>query len=72
MVITLEPPPLIRAPILLSTRASSSTSGSRAAFSISVRPLASTAAIMMFSVPVTVIMSNRTVPPVSRFARAST
>ena len=62
----------MRAPILLSTRASSSTSGSRAAFSIVVRPCASAAAIMRFSVPVTVGMSNTIVAPRSRWARALT
>jgi hypothetical protein len=47
-----------RAPILLSTRASSSTSGSRAAPTSCVRPRARAAAIMRFSVPVTVAMSR--------------
>ena len=60
------PAPWIRAPILLSTSASSSTSGSRAAFSITVRPFASAAAIMRFSLPVTVGMSSTIVAPRSR------
>ena len=66
------PAPWMRAPILLSTRASSSTSGSRAAFSSVVRPLASAAAIIRFSVPVTVAMSKTMVAPRSRRACALT
>ena len=67
------PAPWMRAPIVLSTRASSSTSGSRAAFSRTVVPSASTAAIITFSVPVTVIMSNADAwRRCSRLARAST
>jgi hypothetical protein len=46
------------APILLRTRPSSSTSGSRAQLTSVVRPFASAAAIMRFSVPVTVGMSK--------------
>ena len=66
------PAPSMRAPIALSARARSSTSGSRAAFSSTVAPSASTAAMRAFSVPVTVILSKRTVAPRSRVARAST
>ncbi len=51
------PAPVIRAPIATSTSARSTTSGSRAAFSIVVVPSASVAAIIRFSVPVTVTMS---------------
>ena len=72
MVMTEVPAPSIRAPILLRTLASSSTSGSRAQFSRTVRPLASTAAIITFSVPVTVMRSKLTVAPLRCLARAST
>ena len=53
------PAPSTRAPILLSTRPSSSTSGSRAQLTSVVRPLASAAAIIRFSVPVTVDSRRR-------------
>ena len=69
MVTSDVPAPRMRAPILLSTRPSSSTSGSRAAFSSVVRPRASAAAIIRFSVPVTVTMSNTMLAPRSRRAR---
>jgi hypothetical protein len=46
------------APIAFRQLARSTTSGSCAAFSMTVVPSASAAAIMMFSVPVTVTMSN--------------
>ncbi len=49
--------PSIFAPIATSRLARSVTSGSRAAFSSTVSPSASVAAISRFSVPVTVIMS---------------
>ncbi|KAG1240388.1 hypothetical protein G6F68_017711 [Rhizopus microsporus] len=62
----------MRAPILMSSSARSTTSGSRAAFSSTVRPSASTAAISRFSVPVTVTMSVRTDAPFRRLARATT
>ena len=55
---TSVPAPSTSAPILLSTRPSSSTSGSRAQLTSVVRPLASAAAIIRFSVPVTVGMSK--------------
>ena len=58
MRMTSVPAPSTSAPILLSTRPSSSTSGSRAQFTSVVRPFASAAAIMRFSVPVTVGRSN--------------
>ena len=65
MWITSVPAPSTRAPILFRTRPSSSTSGSRAQFTSVVRPFASAAAIMMFSVPVTVGMSKTTSAPLS-------
>ena len=58
MWMTSVPAPSTSAPILLSTRPSSSTSGSRAQLTSVVRPLASAAAIIRFSVPVTVGMSK--------------
>ena len=69
---TLLPPPWMRAPIAFRASASAITSGSRAQFSSTVRPSASDAAIMRFSVPVTVGRSNSTVAPRSRVADAST
>ena len=62
--ITCVPAPLIFAPILTSTRARSCTSGSRAAFSITVRPRAVTAAIKIFSVAPTDGESSQMRPPV--------
>ena len=64
------PAPLIFAPIALRHSARSTTSGSRAAFSSTVTPSASVAAIITFSVPVTVTMSNSIVVPRSRDAWA--
>ena len=61
--ITWVPAPEIRAPIAVSIRARSCTSGSRAAFSIVVRPRARTAAIMMFSVAPTEGESSHTRAP---------
>ncbi len=58
MWMTSVPAPSTSAPILLRTRPSSSTSGSRAQLTSVVRPLASAAAIIRFSVPVTVGMSK--------------
>jgi hypothetical protein len=72
IVMIAVPAPWIFAPILLSTSASSSTSGSRAAFSITVRPFASAAAMIRFSQPVTVGMSSTIVAPLRRFASTST
>jgi hypothetical protein len=46
------PPPLIRAPILVRNEMTSSTSGSCAVLSMTVRPGASDAAMIRFSVPV--------------------
>ena len=66
------PCPLMRAPILMSNSARSTTSGSRAAFSSTVCPWASTAAIIRFSVPVTVTISVRITAPFRRLARATT
>ncbi len=72
MVITLLPAPCTRAPMALSIWASAVTSGSRAQFSSTVRPSASTAAIIRFSVPVTVGRSKRILAPCKRPAFAST
>ena len=58
--------PVIFAPILTSSSAKSPTSGSRAAFSKIVVPLAKVAAINKFSVPVTVIMSVKIEAPCKR------
>ena len=53
----LVPSPSMRAPIVISTRPGRRLSGSCAAFSSTVSPSASVAAIIRFSVPVTVTMS---------------
>ena len=66
------PAPWIFAPIAVSIRARSVTSGSRAAFTRRVVPRARVAASMTFSVPVTVTVSKTISAPVSLFARAST
>ena len=66
------PAPVIFAPIPVSMRARSTTSGSRAALTSRVVPRASAAASMTFSVPVTVTVSNPISAPVSRAAFAST
>ena len=55
----------------VSSAARSTTSGSRAQFSISVSPSARTAAISRSSVPVTVILSKTMCAPRRRVARAS-
>ncbi len=60
------PAPPMRAPIAVRQRARSTTSGSRAAFSRTVVPSASVAAISRFSVPVTVATSNTNRVPLSR------
>ena len=60
------PAPVIRAPIELRNSARSRTSGSRAAFSITVVPLASVAAISTLSVPVWLGYSSTTRLPTSR------
>ncbi len=64
------PAPSICAPIAIRQCARSTTSGSCAAFSITVVPCARVAAIMMFSVPVTVTMSITMRAPFSREAFA--
>ena len=61
------PRPWMLAPILISNSAKSVTSGSRAAFSKTVSPSAKTAAIIKFSVPVTVIMSVKIFAPTKAF-----
>ena len=66
MRITSEPAPEICAPIATRQFARSTTSGSRAAFSITVSPSASVAAIIRFSVPVTVTMSVNSLAPFRR------
>ena len=72
MTIVSVPAPEICAPIAVSSRARSTTSGSRAAFTSRVVPRASVAASMTFSVPVTVTVSKAMSAPVSREAFAST
>ena len=67
------PAPVILAPILLRQSATSLISGSRAAFSITVVPLASEAAISAVWVPPTVTLGKTISPPFSPFlARAIT
>ena len=66
------PTPCRRAPIAVSSAPRSLTSGSRAAFSMIVVPSASAAAIMRFSVPVTVTRSVAMRAAFSRLARATT
>ena len=65
------PAPITCAPIRLSIAASSTISGSRAAFSMTVVPWARTAAVNRFSVAPLLGKSSTTRVPVSRFARAS-
>jgi hypothetical protein len=62
----LVPWPVIFAPMRMSISARSTISGSCAAFSSSVSPSASAAAIRKFSVPVTVTMSVRMRAPCRR------
>src|SRR5579883_2310701 len=64
------PAPWIFAPIATRQLARSTTSGSRAAFSMTVSPSASVAAIIRFSVPVTVTVSSTSRAPFRRAARA--
>ncbi len=68
------PAPSMRAPMAVSAAARSATSGSRAQLPSTVRPSASAAAIITFSVPVTVSLSKVKVVPRSRprGTRAST
>ena len=72
MVISGVPAPEMSAPIRVSTSASAVTSGSHAAWRSTVVPSARTAAIRMFSVPVTVTMSKVMSAPRSRSATAVT
>ncbi len=68
-----EPPtPSIWAPIAMSIREMSTISGSRAALSMTVVPLASTAAIRMFSVAPTDGKSSPTAAPRSPFGASAT
>jgi hypothetical protein len=57
------PAPEMRAPILLRQSATSTISGSRAAFSITVVPLASAAAMIAVWVPPTVTLGKTISPP---------
>jgi hypothetical protein len=61
------PAPATLAPIWISMSARSTISGSRAALSMTVVPLASTAAMRMFSVAPTLGKSSHTVAPVRPF-----
>ena len=70
MRILLVPWPSIFAPMAISSSARSGISGSCAAFSSTVSPSASVAAISRFSVPVTVTMSVVMRAPFRRFALA--
>ena len=70
MRMRLVPWPSILAPIAISISARSGISGSCAAFSSTVSPSASVAAISRFSVPVTVTMSVVMRAPFSRSALA--
>ena len=72
IVIVGVPAPETLAPMAFRQSARSTTSGSRAAFSIVVTPSANTAAIIRFSVPVTVTMSVTMRAPLRRAARALT
>ncbi len=66
-----DPAPWTSAPMPLSIAARSAISGSRAAFSITVWPLASTAAVSRFSVAPTLGNSSTTRAPHRRLVRAS-
>ena len=68
---TSPPAPSTLAPIFASTSASSATSGSRAAFRITVSPRARVAAIMRFSVAPTEGKARSMTAPFSSLARAS-
>ena len=59
--------PVTLAPILLRQSATSPISGSRAALSITVVPLASVAAIRATCVPLTVTLGNSISAPVNPF-----
>ena len=71
MIIVSFPAPSILAPIDVSIFAKSIISGSFAAFLIVVLPSARVAAIIMFSVPVTVMPSKLIFVPINFFAEAS-
>ena len=72
IVIVVVPRPEIFAPISIKKLPISTISGSRAALSITVVPLASTAAIMMFSVAPTDGKSNSILVPVRPFRTSVT
>ena len=61
------PAPVTFAPILFRQSATSTISGSRAAFSMIVVPFASVAAIIATWVPLTVTFGNSMVAPLSPF-----
>ena len=69
---TSVPAPAILAPMPVRISARFTTSGSRAAFFKMVVPSARAAAIIIFSVPVTVTMSKYISAPFSRRALATT
>ena len=69
--IVVVPIPSILAPIEVRKSARSASSGSRAAFSITVRPLAATAAMRRFSVAPTLGKSSEMIAPRSSVARPS-
>ena len=71
IVISSEPAPDIFAPILFKNSAKSIISGSLATLVKVVVPSAKQAAIIIFSVPVTVMPSNLIFDPISFFALAS-
>ena len=64
-IIVFVPRPFISAPILLRHTPKSTTSGSFAAFSKTVMPSAKIAAIIKFSVPVTVTWSMNILQPIN-------
>ena len=68
ILIVLVPSPAILAPILIKNSPKSTTSGSRAALSIVVTPLASTAAVSRFSVAPTLGKSKEISAPVKPFS----
>ena len=68
IVMASEPAPLIFAPILFRNSAVSAISGSRAAFSITVVPLAKVAAIMMERVAPTLTFSITIRVPIKRLS----
>ena len=72
IVIVWLPAPSTSAPMRFRNAARSAISGSRAALSMTVRPSAAVAAIMMFSVAPTLGQARETSSPLSTAARACT